>query len=138
MANRLLEKRGPQRVGKNWIDRFIRRRPELRTRFSHAYNYQRALQEDPQVLDAWFCLVTNMRAKYGIQDYDFYNFDETGFVIGMIWPGTVVTRSDRVGKPKAIQPGNRQWATAICSIAADGYIVPPFLCVAGRFQFRAG
>ena len=43
-----------------------------------------------------------MRAKYGIQDCDFYNFDETGFIIGIIRPRIVVTRSDRVGKPKAI------------------------------------
>jgi hypothetical protein len=64
-----------------------------------------------------------MRAKYGILDCDFYNFDETGFMMGMIRPGMVVTRSDRVGKPKAIQPGNREWATAICSIAGDGYVV---------------
>ena len=49
----------------------------------------------------------------------------------------VVTRTDRVGKPKAIQPGNREWATAICSIAADGSVMPPFLCVAGRFHLAA-
>ena len=90
MANRLLEMRGARYVGKNWTDRFIKRRPELRTRFSRAYDYQRALQDDPQVLNAWFLLVTNMRAKYAIQDCDFYNFDETGFAMGMIRPGTVV------------------------------------------------
>ncbi|EAQ83012.1 hypothetical protein CHGG_10830 [Chaetomium globosum CBS 148.51] len=61
-----------------------------------------------------------MRAKYGILDCDFYNFDETGFMMDMIRPGMVVTRSDRVGKLKAIQPGHREWATAICIIAGDG------------------
>ena len=74
-----------------------------------------------------------MRAKYGITDTDFYNFDETGFIMGMIRPGMVVTRSDRVGKPKAIQPGNREWATAICAVAGDGFVMPPFLVVKGRF-----
>jgi hypothetical protein len=49
----------------------------------------------------------------------------------------VVTRSDRVGRPKAIQPGNREWATAICSIAGDGYVVPPFLVVKGRFHLAS-
>ncbi|KAK1838267.1 hypothetical protein CCHR01_19109 [Colletotrichum chrysophilum] len=48
-----------------------------------------------------------MRSKYGIQDCDFYNFDKTGFMMGMIRPRMVVTRSDRIGKPKNIQPGNR-------------------------------
>jgi hypothetical protein len=137
MANLLLAKRNTRRVGKCWTNRFITRRPELHTRFSRPYDYQRALQEDPDVLNAWFYLVANMRAKYGIQDSDFYNFDETGFMIGMICVGMVITRSDRINRPKAIQPGNREWATAICAVAADGHIVPPFLCVAGRFHLAA-
>jgi hypothetical protein len=137
MADLLMAKRGARCVGKCWTDRFVARRPELCTRFSRPYDYQRALQEDPHVLDAWFRLVVNMRAKYGIQDCDFYNFDETGFMMGMIRVGMVVTRSERIGRPKAIQPGNREWATAICSVAADGHIVPPFLCIAGRFHLAA-
>jgi hypothetical protein len=48
-----------------------------------------------------------MRAKYGILDYDFYNFDETGFMIGVICPGIFVTRTDRRDRGKAVQPGNR-------------------------------
>ena len=137
MTNLLLAKRAAQRVGKNWTDRFIKRRQELRTRFSRVYDYERALQEDPHALEAWFRLVDNMRAKYGIQDCDLYNFDETGFAMGIVRAQMVVTRSDRVGKPKAIQPGNREWATAICCAAADGHVVPPFLCVAGRFHLAA-
>jgi hypothetical protein len=137
IANLLMAKRSARHVGKCWTDRFIKRRPELCTRFSRAYDYQRALQEDPNTLNAWFRLVANMRTKYGIQECDFYNFDETGFIMGTIRPGMVVTRSDRVSKPKAIQPGNREWATAICTIAADGHVVPPFLCVAGRFHLAA-
>ena len=53
----------------------------------------------------WFCLVENMHAKYGIVNSYFYNFDETGFAMGMI---LVVTCADQMAKPKAIQPGNRE------------------------------
>ena len=49
-----------------------------------------------------------MHAKYSILNCNFYNFDKTGFIIGMIWPRMVVTRFDQVGRPKAIQPGNRE------------------------------
>lgn len=51
---------------------------------------------------AWFELVRNLRAKYGIDDIDIYNFDETGFIIGVIIPAMVVTRAERSGKPKKI------------------------------------
>ena len=44
----------------------------------------------------------NIRAKYGVLDYDFYNFDETGFIIGIICPVMVVTRIDRRGRGKAV------------------------------------
>ena len=134
MANVLLAKRNAQRVGKRWTERFIKRRPELKTRFNRVYDYQRGLCEDPAIIEPWFRLVHNMREKYGIQDGDFYNFDETGFMMGMVRPGMVITRADRVGKPKSIQPGNREWATAICCIAGDGYTMPPFLVVQGRFH----
>lgn len=49
-----------------------------------------------------------MRAKYGIINSDFYNFDETGFIIGMIIPAMVIIRADRRGRGKAVQPGNRE------------------------------
>jgi hypothetical protein len=70
-----------------------------------------------------------MRAKYRVVDSDFYNFDETGFMMGQITPGMVVTRADRRGRAKGVQPGNREWATVIVSINGEGWDVPPFLIV---------
>ena len=75
-----------------------------------------------------------MRTKYGILDCDFYNFDETGFIIGVICAGMVVTRADRRGRGKAIQPGNREWATAITCINGEGWSIPPFLVVQGVYH----
>ena len=113
MANLLLEKRDGGRVGKLWTARFVARREELKTRLNRVYDFQRAACEDPELIGAWFKLVDNMKAKYGIADSDFYNFDETGFMMGVICASMVVTRADRQGRSKSIQPGNREWATAI-------------------------
>ena len=54
-----------------------------------------------------------MVAKYSIADADIYNFDETGFMMGIISTGTVVTSSERRSNAKLVQPGNRQWVTVI-------------------------
>jgi hypothetical protein len=70
-----------------------------------------------------------MQAKYGVVDGDFYNFDETGFIMGMIAPRMVVTHADRRGRAKGIQPGNREWATAIIYVNGEGWDVPLFLAV---------
>jgi len=131
MANLLLATRQATPVGKLWPYNFVRRHPGLKTRFSRAYDFQRALCEDPALIDAWFRLVANMRTKYSIQDCDFYNFDETGFMMGVICSTTVVTRADRRGRSKQLQPGNREWATAIECVSSDGFALPPFLIVQG-------
>ncbi|ESZ89449.1 hypothetical protein SBOR_10170 [Sclerotinia borealis F-4128] len=81
MANDILDTRGAHHVGKLWAHRFVQRQPELKTRFNRVYDFQRALCEDPKLIEGWFRLVSNMRAKYGILDCDFYNFDETGFMM---------------------------------------------------------
>jgi hypothetical protein len=131
MANLLLTTRDAKPVGQRWPYTFIKRRPELKTRFSRAYDFQRALCEDPNLINAWFRLVVNMRIKYGIQDEDFYNFDETGFMMGIICGNMVVTRADRCGRSKQLQPGNREWATAIECVGGDSFVLPPFLIVQG-------
>jgi hypothetical protein len=75
-----------------------------------------------------------MMAKYGVLDDDLYNFDETGFMMGVITASMVVTRSDRHGKAKSIQPGNREWATVIECINAKGWCIPPFVIVQGAYH----
>ena len=43
------------------------------------------------MIQGWFRLVENTKAKYGILDEDTYNFDESGFMMGMLSTGPVVT-----------------------------------------------
>jgi len=100
MANQLLRIRDVPPVGKLWAHNFVKRQPELRTRWSRRYDYQRAKYKDPKIISEWFTLVRNVKAKYGIVDDDIYNFDETGFIIGIIFVGMVVTTSDSRNKAK--------------------------------------
>ena len=137
IADLLMDKRSAQRVGKNWTDRFIQQQPELSTRLSRAYDYQRALLEDPDALNAWFRLVANMRAKYRIQDSDFYNFDETGFMMGVICSSMVVIGASQERRRKHLQAGNREWATAIECISSDGFVVSPYLILQGKYHLTS-
>lgn len=123
MANRLLADRGGSPVGKNWASNFVRRQPELTTRFNRKYDYQRAKCEDPTLIREWFSLIANTIAKYGITLADIYNFDETGFMLGLIASGMVVTSAERRGRPKSAQPGNREWIAVIQAINAEGWAI---------------
>ena len=108
MANQLLRARDASNVGQRWAHNFVRRRSELRIRFARKYDYQRAKCEDPKIISEWFDLVRNTKAIYGIMDEDIYNFDKTGFMMGMIFAGMVVTTSDGRGRAKLAQPSNRE------------------------------
>ena len=90
MADLLLSKRGESSVGKNWTTNFIKRRTEIKAKFSRKYDYKRAKCEDPKIIQEWFSLVRNTVAKYGILEQDIYNFNEAGFVMGVIATAKVV------------------------------------------------
>jgi len=89
------------------------------------------------VIGDWFALVRNTINKYGILPGDPYNFDETGFQMGLITTFMVVTASDRQGRPKQIKPTNTQWVTLSQGACADGSTVPPFLVFKGKEHNQA-
>jgi adenine-specific DNA methylase len=127
MADSLLAKRHRDPVRQNWAATFVKRRPKLKVKFNQKYDYKRALCEDPEIIQGWFRLIENMKAKYGILNNDTYNFNKTGFIIGIISTGAVVTASERRGQPKSVQQGNRKWTTVIQGINAIGWSIPPFI-----------
>ncbi|KAL6152046.1 hypothetical protein ACJBU6_08936 [Exserohilum turcicum] len=136
MADALLAARGqdppPPPVGKNWVSRFVQSQPELQTKWTRRFNSQRADYEDPTTITAWFKLIEETRQTYGVLDQDIYNVDETGFAMGVAGTSKVVTSSDRVGRAVVIQPGNREWVTAIECVNASGWCLPPLVILSGK------
>ncbi len=56
MANRLLTTYDATYVRLHWVSNFVKRQPELRTRWNRPYDYQRAQYEDPKIIGIWFRL----------------------------------------------------------------------------------
>lgn len=102
MANQLLTARGASVVGEKWLTNFVRRTAELKSRFNRKYDYRRALCEDPRAMSKWFELIQRTIEAHGIAEEDIYNFDETGFQMGVIATSKVVTGLERRSQPKAI------------------------------------
>jgi hypothetical protein len=65
--------------------------------------------------------------QYGIVTEDIYNFDETGFQMGVITTPKVITGSERQGRPVTTQPGNREWVTVIEAVNTRGFALPPLV-----------
>ncbi|KAI9038375.1 uncharacterized protein KD926_010911 [Aspergillus affinis] len=140
MASILIRKRSQDAtafVGEKWVYNFISRHDSLKSRFSRQISYKRAKCEDPKVIQAWFQRVQAAIAMYGIADEDIYNFDETGFAMGLAATAKVVTRSSCEGRPFLIQPGNREWITSIECINAAGWVLPAYLVVKAKTYTQA-
>lgn len=145
MANLLLSQRAPgSSVGKNWLTRFVQRHDVLMSKYLRKYDYQRAKCEDPEEIGKWFNLVRATIAKYGIAAEDIYNFDETGFQMGVIATAKVVTQTKpstskhptairtKSGRPKVVQPGDRNWVTVIEGVNATGWALPSTIIFEGK------
>ena len=98
----------------------MKRRPLLSSRFSKRYNYERAKREDPKVIRGWFDLVQKTILQFRIDPDDVYNFDETGFAMGLTATARVISRSEYYGRRALLQPGNREWVTVIECTNASG------------------
>jgi hypothetical protein len=92
MANQLLEARGAGRVGKRWAMNFVKRQPQVKTRYyTRRFHYQRAQCEDPRLIGDWFKLCVGDTGKVRHLDDDVFIFDDAGFMMGMISDCMVIT-----------------------------------------------
>ena len=69
----------PTTIGENWVNCYIQHHPELESKYTQKYDYQRAKCEDPELIQSWFTKVHETIQKHGILAEDIYNMDETGF-----------------------------------------------------------
>jgi hypothetical protein len=137
MANIMLQTKNPshpQRVGTKWVANFVKPHPELLSVYNRKFDIQRAEVEDPKLISLWFKLVGDTIAKYGVIEDDIFNFNETGFQMGVILTSKVITTSDRKGRLRTKQPGNRKWVTAIEAVNVRGWAIPLSIIFDGKLH----
>jgi len=71
MATEILVLRGDNRpLGRNWLQKFIKRHPKLHGRFVPPLDKERANTQTPEILSNWFNLYREIKAKYNVADSD--------------------------------------------------------------------
>ena len=84
-------------------------------------------------------MVPNRPKNYSSIRYlsdDIYNFDETGFAMGVISTTRVVTRSEYYGRAKLLSSSIREWVTTIEYIGALGFSLPPYVIFKGKVHIE--
>ena len=121
----------PPTIGDHWLKRFLQRHPEYLSRRQRAMDIERKKCLDRQVAREWFNSYQETIAQYGIPADDIWNFDETGFNIGVGKDQWIITREPK----RQISGGfstNREYATAIEAVSATGSTIAPVVILSAK------
>ena len=122
-------------VGRHWSGRFLERYPELRKAKQKPLELERKLAHDPAVLENWFERFRQLRERFSVQDEDIWNFDETGFQIGVGKSQWIVTTS--ISKRQYLpSDNNREYVTSIEAVSAGGIVLEPMLILTGKVHLE--
>lgn len=128
MANDILAARGAlpfESVGANWLPRFLKRSGVLSRRLTKPRDCNRARRETPEKFRDWFDRAKRTMDDFGIVKQNVYNFDGTGFSMGILGVKPVITGTEARQYASILQPGSREWVTLIECIGASGAAHPP-------------
>jgi len=131
-GNRVLETQGTPgiRLGKHWMERFLKRHPVLQTQRARRIESVRVNGATGPVIRSWFSLL-QIPAIKKILPANRYNADEYGQMEGQGVNGLVVGRSGT----RAVQrkdPGSRAWTSFIECISALGVVLLPAVIYRGK------
>ena len=111
MAVELLQEKGDtEPLGRNWQSSFLRRHPELKSKFVTPRDRKRYVAQSRENFMRWFNLYLEQKTKYQVHDNDTYNLDEKGVMMGVAGKVRVIL-SKYEKNPYTTHPGNREWVT---------------------------
>ena len=127
---------GPSTLGIDWIPRFLRRHPDLKTKVGKRIDALRVDNVNEKDLRQWFdqlhCLITRLR----LTPDNMYNCDETGIALGVCTNtrviGTASTRYTRVKRPE-----NREWVSIIECVSAAGIKLKPVVIYKAKTSLQS-
>jgi len=143
IAQVLLDRRGSdasqlRKIRKNWLTRWLAKFPAFNACYIRLRDAQRAKNEDLRIIRPWFERFAATLQEYGIVNSDIYNFDKTGFAIGLGSGGSSkAVTSESCGRITVIQPGNRLWTTVIECVNSSGWSIPPFVILEGKIHMQS-
>ena len=134
-ANTILRQSGPLAIlqkplDSQWAKRWLDRQPDFYKIRRKPIAAARKNAEDMELLQAHFQRYKELCGQYGIQLADRWNFDETGFRIGMGRDDWIITM-DPTRRAYLKNPENRESLSAVECINGVGQDIPPMLIISG-------
>ena len=117
-------------VGSHWAPRFLAYHPEYYIGKQRSIDINSKNAHDPESLRAWFEKYRLICRGYNIESCNQYNFDETGFRIGIGRDQWIITR-DPTRQAYLRSSTNRELVSVCETISGDRVALPPMIIVPG-------
>jgi transposase-like protein len=123
----------PPKLGRTWPYRWCKRHPELGIDTLQSLEVSRKMAHDPVVISRWFSQYQTLYTELGLYKEDIWNFDETGFRIG-VGRAQKVVRSKKFKAQRTFLASttSRDYVTCIEAISAAGATIPSFIIFKGK------
>jgi len=115
-------------LGRRWMQAFLRRNPELRTRKKKPIEMERFRTKAAEIKE--FYQRFSAPEIRNIPAHRIYNIDEGGLMEGLGVNGLVVGRAKGPPIPSK-NPGRGTWMTFVECCAANGHLLPPLVIFRG-------
>lgn len=114
----------------SWTQRFLERHPEYSIQKQKLIDVLRKLAHTSKIIEAWFTRLKVQVDLLGILKEDVYNFDETGFSIGVGRSQWIITR-DPKRRSWIPSDSNRLHITVGETVSGNGQVLPLFVILPG-------
>lgn len=117
-------------VGKCWVSRFIKRNPDIKTMRTSPIDANRCQALNQTSVNGFYDALYDLVRTFKIKHHNIYNVDEKGIQMGVVGRQTALV--DRNQKTVSLkQDGNKELATIIECVAADGKALQPLVIMKG-------
>jgi hypothetical protein len=122
-----------KKCGSSWTQKFLAKYGQhISMKWSTSLDTVHASAVNPTNVKLWFDLVKKVRDTYKFCPRNIYNFDKSGFPIGKGSKHRVITRPGTKIQ-HAVEDGNRENVTVMCTVCADGTVLPPVVIFKGQY-----
>jgi len=122
---------GPSHVGKKFVQRFLSRWPEVKTKLGVRIDNERCEQVNSTALTYWYERLSTILADKQISKDNIWNMDETGTCLGVCSNQTVLGSADSESV-LVRRYSNREWCTSIECISPAGRSTTPLFIFKGK------
>lgn len=122
-------------IGRNWIERFIARHPELKSKKEQHLEIERVAASNPSIITAWFKAVESILDDPQIEPGNIWNADEIGARHNHHQSEYAVFNRKQ-GPPVSIISSKTSWTSVIECVNAQGRAIKPLVIHQGEKPFN--